>query len=297
MSTYFDNREGRTKTIPDCSKVGCVWNESTQRCELMSYPNNPSLLSGVSPVRDLRAIGRASGTNRGLGFAEDYYYEDEHGNWYYEDASGGYWGDSSGGYWDSAGSYYDPNSGTYYDASAGGSDSYIETPDGAWSYDDGNGNTYSGDPYGNYFWEDANTGESIQVGADGSYYWVDANGEYYYEDANGNWTWANANGQGCSGDASGNGTCTDGTSFGSVSQSPASSARDKAQAARGNAQSGGGGASGGGSQAAKQAAQQAAKALTSNPNAPRQPGLFSSSDTKTLLYVGIGLAALMLIKK
>lgn len=33
MATYFDRREGREKPIPDCSRVGLVWDEETQRCE------------------------------------------------------------------------------------------------------------------------------------------------------------------------------------------------------------------------------------------------------------------------
>jgi hypothetical protein len=33
VATYYDKREGREKTIPNCEKHGLVWNPETQRCE------------------------------------------------------------------------------------------------------------------------------------------------------------------------------------------------------------------------------------------------------------------------
>lgn len=33
MATYYDNREKREKSIPDCQRFGLVWNSATQRCE------------------------------------------------------------------------------------------------------------------------------------------------------------------------------------------------------------------------------------------------------------------------
>jgi hypothetical protein len=32
-STYFDNREGQYKSVPDCEAHGLSWNPNTQRCE------------------------------------------------------------------------------------------------------------------------------------------------------------------------------------------------------------------------------------------------------------------------
>lgn len=40
MRTYFDKREKREKPVPDCSRVGCVWDEETQRCERGFAPMN-----------------------------------------------------------------------------------------------------------------------------------------------------------------------------------------------------------------------------------------------------------------
>jgi hypothetical protein len=43
VATYYDKREQREKPIPDCSRIGCIWDEETQRCErrnifeLMAY--------------------------------------------------------------------------------------------------------------------------------------------------------------------------------------------------------------------------------------------------------------------
>jgi len=37
VATYFDKREQREKTVPDCSKHGLVWNEKTQRCECPAF--------------------------------------------------------------------------------------------------------------------------------------------------------------------------------------------------------------------------------------------------------------------
>ena len=140
----------------------------------------------------------------GLGFleGEDYYdgsfdycdYSGEGGGYdygSYGDSSGGGWYYDGYGYYDDYGNYYDPASDSYYNVDTGswagsdtgygfdysGSGSYTETGDGAWYYDAGDGNVYYGDPYGNFFWEDSNTGETIQVGADGSYYWVNSDGE------------------------------------------------------------------------------------------------------------------------
>ena len=33
MAKYFDNREQREKTLPDCARHGLQWDEQTQRCE------------------------------------------------------------------------------------------------------------------------------------------------------------------------------------------------------------------------------------------------------------------------
>ncbi len=40
MAVYFDKREGREKTIPDCRRFGLVWDSATQRCE---RPKGPGL--------------------------------------------------------------------------------------------------------------------------------------------------------------------------------------------------------------------------------------------------------------
>lgn len=42
MATYYDNREKREKTIPDCQRFGLVWNSATQRCE---RPKGPGLFT------------------------------------------------------------------------------------------------------------------------------------------------------------------------------------------------------------------------------------------------------------
>jgi len=72
VAKYFDKREGREKTIPDCSKHGLVWNKQTQRCEKIA----------------------------GLGFMGADFYNDD----YYTGGgdSGAYGGD--GGYYDGGGS-------------------------------------------------------------------------------------------------------------------------------------------------------------------------------------------------
>ncbi len=36
MGKYFDKREGREKSLPDCAKHGLVWDEQSQRCEQRS---------------------------------------------------------------------------------------------------------------------------------------------------------------------------------------------------------------------------------------------------------------------
>ena len=33
MATYFDRREGKEKTVPDCGRFGLVWDPQAQRCE------------------------------------------------------------------------------------------------------------------------------------------------------------------------------------------------------------------------------------------------------------------------
>ena len=33
VAKYFDKREQREKTVPDCAKHGLVWNPDSQRCE------------------------------------------------------------------------------------------------------------------------------------------------------------------------------------------------------------------------------------------------------------------------
>jgi len=59
---YFDHREGREKPIPDCSKVGCVWNSQSQRCERAPWIER--LLMNLS-------WGKNTGGNQGLGFLFD----------------------------------------------------------------------------------------------------------------------------------------------------------------------------------------------------------------------------------
>lgn len=53
MTTYFDKREGREKSLPDCGCAGLVWDPETQRCErpreLMDVLNGKSGLGFLSP--------------------------------------------------------------------------------------------------------------------------------------------------------------------------------------------------------------------------------------------------------
>jgi hypothetical protein len=120
VETYFDEREGRVKPVPNCAKVGLRWNG--QRCEyqhreestIMSVLGRaiPMMVSAfsrewVAQRKDEAAQHRQSQQLNGLGFLQgDYYYEDDFGNWYYEDAFGSFWGDASGSYGDSFGTSY-----------------------------------------------------------------------------------------------------------------------------------------------------------------------------------------------
>lgn len=304
MATYFDRREQREKPVPDCSKIGLVWNPETQRAERMS---------AFSTILNLANVAMIAPRNNGMGFLDDYDpFDYGYDGW---DWTGGGGNDFSGGggiddwtfdgygYYNSAGGYYDPFSDTLYDPDSGewlGADvnydpgTYTETSDGAWRFEDGAGNLSEGGADGSLHEYDAATGEEIFISGAGEYTWVNAAGDSYYANPNGDWTSTGANGLVCYGDAAGNGGCTDGTQYSASGGNP-NPIRKAAEATR-NAL--GGGASGGGSPAAakKQEAQQKAQAAT-KPTAPGQSNLFSQSDTKTLVYVGIGLAALMLIKK
>lgn len=114
MATYFDKREQREKTIPDCSKAGLTWNPDTQRCEQMSTINSLLMAANL-----LTKANPQPSENQGMGFldTEDYYDDWEYdnywndwgfsdysagGDYYYDDwgwydpynDEWGYWGDS-----------------------------------------------------------------------------------------------------------------------------------------------------------------------------------------------------------
>lgn len=81
--TYFDKREGREKTIPNCASHGLVWNPESQRCEKI----------------------------RGLGFmAEDFYTDDYYDGDFYSGSYGAdvYLNGSGGGGYDT-GLYLPPD--------------------------------------------------------------------------------------------------------------------------------------------------------------------------------------------
>lgn len=269
METYFDNREQREKTVPDCSKVGLTWNPETQRCELpMSFFSPTIKQTGMGFLDD------------GFDGSEYDFYDWETGTGYYYDGYG--WSDDWGNY--------------YLDSSGDGSaDGYYEDSVGNWQIDYADGSVLRGGADGSLYGRDSTTGETWDLSPNGAYTWQDADGYSYYEDANGNWTSGNADGSNCSGDARGNWACSDGSTGGAWS-TPAQ--RQQAQQRKAQAQAAsGGGASGGGSSAAKQAAQQAQQ-RNQNPNLnPNAQGIFNQSDIKTLVYIGLFVGALMLIKK
>ncbi len=287
-ATYFDQREGRVKPIPDCQRIGLVW--TGQRCERLGFWDQ-----FMSTLRQAKPVG--------LGFLESEDYQEDY--WdafgggigldgsggsanYYTDGDGNYW-DDYGNAWDDAGNYYGAN-GDYFPADD--NISYFENADGSWEYTDQYGNVYTGGADGSLYQYDAATGEEIFISASGEYSWVNAAGDSYTIDAQGNWTSTGADGLVCYGDAAGNGGCTDGTQYSANSGRP-NPIRNAAEAARSAL---GGGSAGGGNpaQAAKQQAQQAAQRAAAG-LAPTQPGVFSKQDIKTLTYVGLGFAALVVL--
>lgn len=58
---YWDQREGREKPIPDCGKVGCVWDATTQRCER-------SMTNGMGFLFDDGGFDFSGGWDAGAGF-------------------------------------------------------------------------------------------------------------------------------------------------------------------------------------------------------------------------------------
>ena len=281
MATYFDNREGREKSLPDCSKVGCVWDAVSQRCEIMSYRNSQSFRPGLGF----------------LGNAEDEFSSDS------EDCYSDGWCFDGYGWYDQGGGYYDPNTDSYFDPDSGewlGGDAnyyggdFTEDDSGNWRFVDGAGNISEGGADGSLHEFDADTGEEIFISADGEYTWMNSTGDSYTVNAQGDWTSTSADGLVCNGDASGNGSCNDGTVY-SASGGRPSPIRDAAEAKRA-ASAGGGQSSGSPGSAAKKDAQQ--KAAT-NPGANRNPNqpLFSKADMQNLIYLGLGFGALVLLSK
>lgn len=63
METYFDRREGREKPVPDCARLGLIWNPDTQRCEHSRFMNvQPQTLFDDTQTALMCA------ENRGMGF-------------------------------------------------------------------------------------------------------------------------------------------------------------------------------------------------------------------------------------
>lgn len=107
--TYYDHREGREKTLPDCGCAGLVWDPQTQRCE-----------------RPMDLMAMLNGKNRGLGFLSpggedaDAFYDYGYEGWSDWDFGGWDWSFNSGGggdWWDN----FDPITGDYI---GGGADDW-----------------------------------------------------------------------------------------------------------------------------------------------------------------------------
>jgi len=82
VATYFDKREQREKTIPDCSKVGLTWNPETQRCEQMSNFNSLLMAANL-----LTKANPQPAENTGMGFLQNEgdYYDDWEYDYYWDD--------------------------------------------------------------------------------------------------------------------------------------------------------------------------------------------------------------------
>ena len=229
------------------------------------------------------------------------------------DGGGGYdYIDSSGVGWSFDGYGWQGSDGSYYDPSAGGGGDALTSDSSGWYNNGAEHWTDAGDYYYDdgqikfTLWADGSedgfdyaTGLRWSVDAEGNYYGVNTDGSSYSESPDGAWSWNDAQGNSCSGDAQGNWYCSDGSGGGDWASAPAGvkAAKDAGQQQR--ASTGAGGNSGGSAakQAAQQAAQKAAQNLTTPTVRPTQAGIFSASDIKTLVYAGLLVGALVLLKK
>ena len=101
MATYFDKREQREKTIPDCSKAGLTWNSETQRCEQMSTINSLLMAANL-----LTRVNSQPSENQGMGFLDT---EDYYDDWEYDN----YWNDWGFSDYSAGGDYYYDDWGWY----------------------------------------------------------------------------------------------------------------------------------------------------------------------------------------
>lgn len=144
MATYFDKREGRERPIPDCSKVGLVWDPETQRCEKMSTINSLLMAANL-----LTKANPQPAENQGMGFLawEGDYYDDWEYDYYWDD-----WG--------------------WSDYSSGGELPIYDYDFGQYGYDLGDPGISAGDPYDRgidwaSFWDSFFSGGDLYVPSPG----------------------------------------------------------------------------------------------------------------------------------